>query len=401
VCAQFLLDQLQGEEGLLLHIASFFPPRETMALTTGFAMGRIVPSWVCATVRGGRDLCWHPMHDGQRGWDGANVPVAGQQPVTDGIVRIDCAIVDAGAGQFLVAGGCADHPSRARSFFRSAFLYDALTHVATALPDMPHERHGCSGARLGDSVYVIGGEYQARDPEAACAVSVFDLSTRRWCDTRRTPINTTLRDLSVGTSIAFSPVGAIDGRVVLLLNGKVVAYNPEQPETGWIACGRPGDADSASVLGTNACASTCWGRHFVVATGRNGSKACEVMAFSFLHPPSAAGGDESGPLWSMGQWTALGATGATSRVGCGLVVVHDRLYVSGGFIEANDGSGGSFDGSVAMWTGTRLDLPAPSAETLSDVAQCKRPWRKLEGLELPTAMHAHHAIAIPWLPRSA
>ena len=74
VCRNFLLEHLQGEEGLLLHIASFFPPRETMALTTGFAMGRIVPSWVCATLRGGRALGWHPIHDGRAGWDAPTFP---------------------------------------------------------------------------------------------------------------------------------------------------------------------------------------------------------------------------------------------------------------------------------------------------------------------------------------
>jgi len=45
--------------------------------------------------------------------------------VRDGIVRIDCAVVAIGAGRFVVAGGCANHPSRARKFFCSAFIYDA------------------------------------------------------------------------------------------------------------------------------------------------------------------------------------------------------------------------------------------------------------------------------------
>ena len=149
VCRNFLLEHLQGEEGLLLHIASFFPPRETMALTTGFAMGRIVPSWVCAKHRRCWEcqpngvfksvpiLDWRPIHDGSAGWDGANVPVEGEKPVTDGIVRIDCAVVSIGSGQFVVAGGCSDHPSRARKFFASELQ---VTAVLCQIIDTHHQR---------------------------------------------------------------------------------------------------------------------------------------------------------------------------------------------------------------------------------------------------------------------
>ena len=48
------------------------------------------------------------------------------------------------AGHFLVAGGCADHPSRADHFFASAFIYDALTHGANFPLDIetPPAAHG-------------------------------------------------------------------------------------------------------------------------------------------------------------------------------------------------------------------------------------------------------------------
>ena len=163
VCRDFLSDQLHGEEGLLLHIASFFEPRETMALTTGFAMGRIIPSWCCATLTAEGQLGWRPLHQGGDGWDGANVPISSGtngRSVPDGIVRIDCAVIDVGTGRYLVAGGGADHPSRARAFFSSAFIYDALTHVATPLPDMPCRRHGCDGALLDGKAYVVGGAWK-------------------------------------------------------------------------------------------------------------------------------------------------------------------------------------------------------------------------------------------------
>ena len=418
-CRSFLYDQLHGEEGLLLHIASFFPRRETMALTTGFAMGRIVPSWVCATVRHGVHLGWNPIHDGGRGWDGANVPVDGEQLVRDGIVRIDCAVVDIGSGQFLVAGGCADHPSKPNvQFFASAFLYDSLTHVATALPNMPHVRHGCSGAHLDGKVYIVGGDYVALGHSQRALCCVFDLSTRTWTNLPGTEWShlRQLHPLLSSQHVGFCPAGAIEGRVVLYHAGRIFAFNPQQAEMGWVCCYRSGGYDVHAILGENACEGVEWGRHFVVSAGRGGSPACDVMAFSFLHPPSAPAIAESQPAgtailepmptWALGRWAKLGATGPTGRVGCGLAVVHDRLYVSGGVNERGP-NGGRFDGSVAYWDGS-YDLLPRAFQTVAEVdptiredcVDLSRPWVKVEGLELPVAMHAHCAITIPWLPWS-
>ena len=134
VARAFLLEKLGGEEGLALHIASFFPPRETMALTTGFAMGRIIAEWSCVGLAPDGRFRWLPIH----GSGGA--VVHGADLIPDGIVRIDCAVVAIGSGRFVVAGGCSDHPSRARKFFASAFIYDSLTHCASPLPDMPCTR---------------------------------------------------------------------------------------------------------------------------------------------------------------------------------------------------------------------------------------------------------------------
>ena len=142
--------------------------------------------------------------------------------------------------------------------------------------------------------------------------------------------------------------------------------------------------------------------------------------------------DPPRPLWAEGVWTALGPTGPTGRVGAGLTVVHDRLYVSGGVHEAPLG-GGNFDGSIAQWRGTRAELDAVARDAggggggggggdtrggASDasaavgaprdtgggsgdgarVRECVRPWVTVEGLQMTTAMHAHAAIAVPWLP---
>ena len=408
VCRAYLMQRLHGEEGLLLHIASFFPVRETMALTTGFANGNIVPSWICATLHDGPRLGWHQL--GGHEWSGDGLPVDGEHPVSDGIVRIDCAVVRIRVGQFLVAGGCADHPARATAYFDSAFLYDSLTHVVTPLPPMPHERHGCSGAYLNGKVYVIGGDYvlgiHPDSKRKLCCV--FDLESRIWSNL---DVDESIITSTGNGQVAFSPLGAIDGRLVLLHDGWLLAFNPLMPEVGWQRCVQHGgDEDHQGILGRFACAGVTWGRHFVVSTGRGGSPTCQVLAFSFTHPPSITTKCKDGavttphPGWTRGQWVSLGATGSGGRVGCALAVVHNRLYVTGGVDEPRTSSNGNctFDGSVVRWTGTLADLDAdePDIEELrSNVEETSRlPWRVVEGLELPTPMHAHHAITIPWLP---
>lgn len=448
VARSFLLDMLQGEEGLLLHIASFFPARETMALTTGFAMGRIVPSWCCADLTPAGKLAWRPLHRGGEGWDGANVPVGSgsfsgggaaaagaHRSVPDGIVRIDCAVIDVGAGRYLVAGGCADHPSRARAFFKSAFVYDSLTHVATPLPDMPCRRHGCDGAFLGGKAYVVGGEYVngagggGLDVDVAL-VSCFDFASQVWSslDAPFDPEFLRLIERDAPPTIAFNPVGAIGGRLFMLVDGLPLAFNPLRPAMGWRLCAPNRHAArqimAALDLGTSACACASWGEYLVISSGRNGaSDACRVAAFRFDHAPDAdADADREGggvssddEAWARGRWAYLGTTGATGRVGAGLVVVHDRLYISGG---VHEGPGGGFDESVVCWGGSLADLEGgspggsegrgaeqPEWDSEMDVRVSQvaidashKPWRRVDGLNLPTAMHAHEAIAIPWLP---
>ena len=123
-------------------------------MTTGFSMGRIVPEWSAVAVdpqHGG--FVWRPIH-------GARARVYGADTIDDGIVRIDCAVVSIGSGRFVVAGGCDDHPQRARGFFASAFVYDALTHAVEPLPPMPC-RGAAAAARIDGKVFAVGGEYAA------------------------------------------------------------------------------------------------------------------------------------------------------------------------------------------------------------------------------------------------
>ena len=223
VVRNFLLDRLRGEEGLALHIASFFPPRETMALTSGFSMGRVVREWSCAVVSDGR-LQWRAIHG-----DHASA-VFGAEYVPDGIARIDCAVVAIGSGRFLVAGGCNQHPSVAPKFFRSAFIYDALTHAVTPLADMPHARHGCGGACIDGKVYIVGGDYvcapSMQADKALCAI--YDLQAQVWhsLDAQFSEDVVAALSWEEGTEmVAFVPVGAVWGRLVVVMKGTHVHTN--------------------------------------------------------------------------------------------------------------------------------------------------------------------------------
>ena len=315
---------------------------------------------------------------------------------------------------------------------------------------MPHARHGSGGARLGDAVFIVGGGYAAVNHDGTL-VSRLDLTTLNWSAVEEAELREStfeaLRQRGMpgfaverlsqrpwGSTLAFVPVGGISGRLVILAGGMPLAFNPAHPEAGWLPC-----ADVAStarlLLGASAQACVQWGDHLVVSTGRRdgtgpgtGPPGCDVAAFSFLHPPTAlkagAGEEVAGeggevdplrPLWAEGVWTMLGTTGPTGRVGAGLTVVQDRLYISGGVDEGRGGSG--FDGSVAQWCGTREELDAAAASDHSwvgdsihnwvgdwsggdnaRVRECTRPWVTVEGLQMTTAMHAHAAIAVPWLP---
>ena len=66
-------------------------------------MGKIIPDWSCVTLAADGQFRWTPVH-------GKGNAVHGAQAVSDGIVRIDCAVVSIGAGRFVVAGGAQHNP---------------------------------------------------------------------------------------------------------------------------------------------------------------------------------------------------------------------------------------------------------------------------------------------------
>ena len=400
VAAEFLLGKLHGEEGLCLHIASFFPPRETLALTTGYAMGRIVSEWSCISLPPAAPPAWAVLHGGAGRVFGAD----------ESFVRMDCAVVGVGRGRFVVAGGCGDHPSRCNAFYSSAWLYDALTHSVERLPDMPCARHGCGGAHVDGRVYVFGGEYVARGVGASqCAV--LDLASRRW-----SALAAELPRDAFGPrgAAAFMPVGAVWGRLLVLLEGALWAFNTRRPQDGWMQAAAP-----PAELGSSSQACVEWGDHLVVSQGRGSSytAGCYVAAFGFLGPPDGAvdggagaggggGGGGGAPAWHRGEWARLGDVGSSGRVGADMSVVHDRLYISGGAVD--NGHRHGFDATVCCWAGSRADLSRPLPPGEADDARAEdgvvrdrqRPWRVCRDLQMPVAMHAHSAITIPLLPGS-
>ena len=89
----------------------------------------------------------------------------GADRVADGIVRIDCAVVSVGAGRFVVAGGCDDHPGRTSRFFASAFEYDAIARAAAGPAD------GTDGSYSGATLrYTVNVSAAAAAAAAVAAV---------------------------------------------------------------------------------------------------------------------------------------------------------------------------------------------------------------------------------------
>jgi hypothetical protein len=98
----------------------------------------------------------------------------------------------------------------------------------------------------------------------------------------------------------------------------------------------------------------------------------------------------------------VAASDSAGGIGCSLVVLHDRLFLLGGHSEAE-----GFRKSVYRWNGTfDRDLATVAFgrdESGYDGERVRRQeggalclgWRECAELELPEAMHAHSAFAMP------
>ena len=102
----------------------------------------------------------------------------------------------------------------------------------------------------------------------------------------------------------------------------------------------------------------------------------------------------------------VAAGDSAGGIGCSLVVLHDRLFLLGGHSEAD-----GFRKSVYRWNGTfdrdiaavALAVAFGTAFGRDDGERVGRQeggalclgWRECAELELPEAMHAHSAFAMP------
>ena len=57
--------------------------------------------------------------------------------------------------------------------YPEAWAYDPATDAWTALPDMPHPRHGLGAVALGEDIYVIGGALRVGGSQTSDLVEIF------------------------------------------------------------------------------------------------------------------------------------------------------------------------------------------------------------------------------------
>mmetsp|Transcript_112027 Transcript_112027/g.317209 ORF Transcript_112027/g.317209 Transcript_112027/m.317209 type:complete len:408 (+) Transcript_112027:41-1264(+) len=279
--------------------------------------------------------------------------------------RLDAASSDMGLGRALFAGGCGAHPrlcAPPEGFFKSAAVYDSLTDEWAPIADMPTRRHGAAACLLDRRVYVLGGMYvddrAGRREDKFC--DVLDVDTMRWSSVPPGHYDR-VRGLDIFDHAAFFGAGVAGSRIVALLSGVTIAYNPSAGD-GW----RVVEADCEVRIGESSVACT-YRDELVVASGRPPLYGRCAAAFSFRAPASD-------PDWWRGSWRQLPDLNAV-RVGASMAVVQGRLYITGGVDETT----GQFSGD---------------AERLEGDAWARVPW-----FEMPRALHAHDTFPLPYLDR--
>ena len=119
----------------------------------------------------------------------------------------------------------------------------------------------------------------------------------------------------------------------------------------------------------------------------------------------------SGPGWAQAAWLQLGDLGQAGKLGCGLAVVQERLFVTGGYDDHHQ----AFEASVMMWSGKLHHLSGALSKIKNDwptsgadpqalapaqsgvAANLDKQWVVCGDLQMDTAMHAHTALAVPLL----
>jgi len=203
---------LNEDIGLLLLVASYVTHRRQCLFQFGGYMGRIwEENWCYA--------------------DPARPLAVTQKPAR----RLDAACAELGLGRVLFAGGCGDHPRKCSfpyGFFKTAEVYDSLVDEWAATSDMPTRRHGSTACRLGPHVYVLGGTYvdETSAPPTTKFCDVFHIDSATWASLPDSDYEH-VRSVDLGEA-AFFGACAVDGRIVALLKGVAIAYNPATTEDG-------------------------------------------------------------------------------------------------------------------------------------------------------------------------
>ncbi|CAE7281035.1 unnamed protein product [Symbiodinium natans] len=208
-------------------------------------------------------------------------------------------------------------------------------------------------------------DHQRNLPLQEMFCDIFDPAENSWT----TLPAAAYTNLGVGRGIferaAFFGAAAVEGRVVALVGGVTIAYNPKLPEDGWRAVEAP---TSHVKVGASSCACAFQGE-LIVASGRPRCFSKRVAGFRFS-------ADASQPLWWHGTWRQLPNLHC-GRVGGAMAVVYNRLYITGGVDED---------------TGEFYD----TAERLAEES-----WECVPWFQMPRALHAHEAHAMPYLPSKA
>lgn len=332
--------KLNEDTGLLLLIASFVTYPRACLFQFGGYMGKI---WE-------ENWCYADL----------SKPIA-LEPKP--LPRLDAACSDMGLGRVLFAGGCGAHPRKCRfpdGFFKSAEVYDSITDEWYGISDMPTRRHGATACKLGDKVYVLGGMYVDERPVPAETkfCDVFDVFSATWSTLEASEYQ---HVSSVPfEEAAFFGAGAVDGRVVALLKGVTIAYNPDSQD-GW----RIVEAPLVEVGHSSCC--TDFNGELIVASGRPTRYARSVAAFQFSTRATEA-------EWWKGSWRQLPDLNK-ARVGGSMCAVNGKLYITGGVDETS----GDF---------------CDDAERLKDEGG---EWTLVPWFKMPRALHAQETFALPHL----
>ena len=216
-------------------------------------------------------------------------------------------------GELVVVGGMGDN----HSILKNAEMYNGLTGLWRAMPEMSVERRGCAAVCIEGSVYVVGGNNGRSDLRSA---EVYDASVGLWHD---------LPEMSVARNgcVAVSMEGG-----VYVMGGSDRSAR-KSAEVYDVSTGQWRALPDMSVARRGSAAVSMEGSVYVMG----GFKGDSALKSAEVYDGSA------------GQWHALPDM-SVARNGCAAVGLDGNVYVMGGY----DGrirlkSAEVYDRTVGQW----------------------------------------------------